>query len=427
MAAIVRKRKWTHNGAQSEAWTVRYYDLKGVRRQRTLRTRREADDFAANTHIDLKKGVHIADRDSVTVSQAGQLWLEDCRQRGLEHFSVKRNEQHLLAHIAPRIGYLRLNQITVPAVNAFKARLRDEGVSKSLARMIVVSLGSIISYAQGEGLTSTNAVRDVARTKDNGSRKVEARADAPVEKGKDFPLPSEVRKILLKTAGRDHAIIAVLAFAGLRSSELRGLRWSDLDLDEHILKVRQRADQRGKIGNPKSKTSRRDIPLLPLVVKALEAWRKKCPLTKTGEKGPDGKPIKRLELVFPNSAGSVEDHHHLERRVWHRAQIAAGITAPAVYKRTGKPKLTKKVKGEQKVEQLVGAKYSGLHSLRHAYASWSLTPREKGGAGVNMKVLQHRMGHSDIGTTMNLYTHLLPHDDLKKEMKEVEEAFWGAK
>ena len=425
MAAHVRKRKWTYKGVQSEAWIVRYYDIKGVRRLKTFRTRKEADDYAANTHIDLKKGVHIADRDSVTVSQAGQLWVEDCRQRGLELFSVKRNEQHLLTHIAPRIGHLRLNQITVPAVNAFKARLRDEGVSKSLARMLVVSLGSIISYAQGEGLTNTNAVRDVARTRDNGDKKIESREEAPVEKGKDFPLPNEIRTILLKTTGRAHAIIAVLAFAGLRSSELRGLRWIDIDLDEHILKVRQRADQRGNIGPPKSKTSRRDVPLLPLVVKALEAWRKECPLTNTGKKDADGKPIKELILVFPNSAGNVEDHHHLEKRVWQRARIAASIIAPAIHKRTGKPVLGKH--GEMKGKQLTGAKYQGLHSLRHAYASWSLERREKGGAGVNMKVLQVRLGHTDIQTTMNLYTHLLPHEGVKEEMEEVEAAFWGAK
>jgi hypothetical protein len=50
-------------------------------------------------------------------------------------------------------------------VNAFKARLLSEGVSQSLAKMIFVSLGSLIAYPMGEGLASTNAVRDVARTK----------------------------------------------------------------------------------------------------------------------------------------------------------------------------------------------------------------------------------------------------------------------
>jgi integrase len=424
MAAIVRKRKWTYRGVQSEAWTVRYYDMKGVRRRKTFATRKEADTFAATTTIDLQKGVHIADRESVTVAQAGQLWVADCRQRGLEHSSIARNEQHLVGHIAPRIGAKRLNQITVPAVNAFKARLLSEGVSKSLARMIVVSLGSILSYAQGEGLVSMNAVRDMRRVKQNGDKQIEAREDEAVEKGKDFPQPKELREILVKTTGRTHAIIATLGFCGLRSSELRGLRWCDLDLDEGILKVRQRADQRGRIGPPKSKTSRRDIPMLPLVVRALEAWRKKCPLTRTGEKDADGKPIKRLELVFPNSAGGVEDHHHLERRVWQRAQIAAGITAPAVHKRTGKPVLGKH--GEMRGKQLTGAKYRGVHSLRHAYASWSLLEREKGGAGVNMKVLQVRMGHSDIRTTLNLYSHLLPNAGVRKEMEEIEAAFMAA-
>jgi integrase len=425
MAAIVTRRKWTYKGEEKQAWIVRYYDMKGVRRLKTFRVRKDADSFAASTTIDLQRGVHIADRDSVTVAQAGLLWVADCEQRGLEPASVTRNRQHLEGHISPRIGAKRLNEITVPAVNAFKARLLSEGVSQALARMIVVSLGSILSYAQSAGLVATNAVRDMRRVKQNGDKQIEARAEKPVEKGRDFPLPAEIRMLLQKTTGRTHAIIAVLAFCGLRSSELRGLRWVDIDFDEHILKVRQRADQRGKIGAPKSKASRRDIPMLPLVVRALEAWREEGWLTRTGEKGADGKPIKKLDLVFPNSAGGVEDHHHLERRVWQRAQIAAGITAPAVHKRTGKPVLGKH--GKLKGKQLTGARYQGVHALRHAYASWSLLEREKGGAGVNMKVLQARLGHSDIRTTMNLYAHLLPHVGVKKEMEEVEAAFWSAK
>jgi integrase len=76
-----------------------------------------------------------------------------------------------------------------------------------------------------------------------------------------------------------------------------------------------------------------------------------------------------------------------------------------------------------KGRQLTGAKCSGLHALRHAYASWSLERREKGGAGVNMKVLQVRMGHTDIQTTMNLYAHLLPQEGVKKEMADIEAAF----
>jgi integrase len=404
---------------------VRYYDMKGVRRRKTFQTRKEADLFASSTTIDLDKGVHIPDRDSVTVAEAGKLWVADCEARGLDHFSVKRNRQHVEGHIAPRIGSTRLNAITVPAVNAFKARLLSEGVSQSLAKMVLVSLGSLIAYAQGEGLASTNAVRDVARTKKaQADKRIEERHEEPVKKGKDFPLPTELREILAKATGRTHAIVAVLAFTGLRSSELRALRWVDTDLDEHMLTVSQRADQRGEIGSPKSKTSRRTVPLLPLVVRALETWREQCPLTRTGEKGADGKPIKKLELVFPNSEGGVEDHHNLERRTCQRAQFAAGITARAVHKRTGKPVLGKH--GETKGKQLTGARYQGLHSLRHAFASWSLERREKGGAGVDMKTLQVRMGHSSYKVTADLYTHLLPQAGVKKEMADIEAAFLAA-
>ena len=48
---------------------------------------------------------------------------------------------------------------------------------------------------------------------------------------------------------------------GLRSSELRGLRWSDADLKQNLLHVRQRADRYGKIGKPKSKAGQATVPI----------------------------------------------------------------------------------------------------------------------------------------------------------------------
>jgi len=52
-----------------------------------------------------------------------------------------------------------------------------------------------------------------------------------------------------------------------------------------------------------------------------------------------------------------------------------------------------------------------LHSLRHFYASWCINPRTDGGLELPPKVVQHRMGHSSITMTMDVYGHLFPSGD----------------
>jgi integrase len=52
------------------------------------------------------------------------------------------------------------------------------------------------------------------------------------------------------------------------------------------------------------------------------------------------------------------------------------------------------------------AKYTGLYSLRHFYASWCINRRADGGLELPAKVVQERLGHSSIAMTMNTYGHL---------------------
>lgn len=77
----------------------------------------------------------------------------------------------------------------------------------------------------------------------------------------------------------------------MRLSELRGPRWSDVDLEAGVIHVRQRADAWCRIGPPKSKAGKRDIPLAPIVVNALKQWQTECPKS-------------RLYLVFATPRGN---------------------------------------------------------------------------------------------------------------------------
>jgi integrase len=58
-----------------------------------------------------------------------------------------------------------------------------------------------------------------------------------------------------------------------------------------------------------------------------------------------------------------------------------------------------------------GPKYTGLHSLRHFFASWCINRRKDGGLELPVKTVQERLGHSSIVMTMDTYGHLFPRGD----------------
>ena len=65
------------------------------------------------------------------------------------------------------------------------------------------------------------------------------------------------------------------------------------------------------------------------------------------------------------------------------------------------------------------AKYTGLHALRHLYASWLINRKKDGGGELPAKTVQ-AMGHSSISVTMDAYGHLFPGSDDGSELAEAE-------
>jgi integrase len=173
-------------------------------------------------------------------------------------------------------------------------------------------------------------------------------------------------------------------FTGLRASELRGLRWDNIDFDHHELHVRQRADISGTIGKPKSKAGTRTIPLPPIVANTLRDWK-----LQSGA---------GAVLVFSRENGRPLNYNVVQN-AWHVVQIAAGV-----------------------VDSEGGPKYAGLHALRHFYASWCINRKADGGLELPMKVVQARMGHASIQMTADVYGHLFPRTDDDSELAAAERA-----
>ncbi len=384
----VRRRTWRNNdGSQGEAWVVAYPDQAGKRRIKNFDRRRDADAYHAVVGVEVRAGNHAADSQSVTVAEATRLWLESCDAARLERSTVTAYRQHVGLHIVPLLGAMKLSQLTVPTVRRFEDELRIDR-SPAMVRKILGSLSSILTDAQERGLVVQNVVRGLRSRRQRGKdRRADKRQRGKLRIAVDIPSPDEVRAIIAQLDGRWRSLFLTAIFAGLRSSELRGLRWPDVDLKRNELHVRQRADRYSKMGPPKSEAGERTIPLAPMLANTLREWKLVCP---KGE----------LELVFPNGVGRIESHANIVNRGFIPVQIAASI-----------------VTAEGK------AKYTGLHKLRHFYASWCINRHADGGLELPLKIVQARLGHASVQMTADRYGHLFPRGDDGAELAAAEQAF----
>ncbi|MBV8118599.1 MAG: hypothetical protein JO081_01515 [Alphaproteobacteria bacterium] len=82
--AKVRKRTWTDAKGEQSAWVADYIDEKRRRHIRTFKTRREANTWLDETKIESRQGVHTPASESVTIAEAGQLWLAEPEREELE-------------------------------------------------------------------------------------------------------------------------------------------------------------------------------------------------------------------------------------------------------------------------------------------------------------------------------------------------------
>jgi integrase len=369
--AKVRKRVWSNAKGEQTAWVADYLDQNKKRHIKTFATKREATAWLA-AKIEVRQGTHTPERTSLTVAEAGRLWIEQAETDELEASTIRQYRQHLDLHIKPQIGSIKLVELGRGTVKDFRNTLIAKGRSQVMAKKVLSSLGAILADAMDGGRVARNVVREQAQARSR-RKQTEKRHKKELQEGVDFPTKDEIRAMLAAGRGRVRALVVTAIFTGLRASELRGLSWEDVELDRAVLTVRQRADRWNTIGSPKSDAGKREVPLAPTVVNTLKEWRLACP------KG-------TLGLVFPNSKGNVETLPSIHNRALAPLQKAASIVSPH--------------KG--------GPKY-GMHSLRHVAASLFIEQ------GFTPKRVQALMGHSTIQTTFDVYGHLFksPEGDQK--------------
>jgi integrase len=374
----IRKRTWAgSDGSPRQAWLVDYRDQSGQRRSKQFLRKKEAEAYADNAKLEVRQGRHTHDRDSITVTVAADLWIDAAEAEGLERSTIKRYRELARVHIVPRFGALKLSALTKAHVQDFRMELLQSG-SRSMASKIIRALSAILTNAMEIGAVAQN----VASTVKVGRVKREAAKVVPPDR-------ADLKAMIAAASETERPFILTAITTGLRSSELRGLRWRDIDLEAGTVTVRQRADQWGEIGPPKSEAGRRTIPIPPELTKELKRWKLRSPTSK-------------LDLAFPSTTGTPLRHNNLLRRVYFPLQVRAGLGVPKLDK-SGEP-----VVGADDEPVLTG-KYA-FHSLRHAAASGWIESR------IDLKRLQSWIGHENIQLTLDTYGHLLADQERDAEL-----------
>jgi integrase len=319
---------------------------------------------------------------SITLVQAAEDWIKSVELEKRERATLLQYRQ-LAHHITTRIGNYKLASLTAVRLNGFRDELLD-GMSTAMARKVLVALKSLLRDAQRRGSVGQNVALSLKRIDAN------RRGERRLQIGVDIPNAEEIKMLIAAMPERWRPMLLTAIFTGLRASELRGLRWEDVDLKSGELHVRQRADRFNAIGEPKSKAGKRTVPLGPLVLNTLRAWKLRCPRSELG-------------LVFPTPGGGVRRHSALFHAFGDIVRKAGLLDAE------GNPK------------------YTGLHALRHFYASWCINRRADGGLELPLKNVQERLGHSTIVLTADRYSHLFPRGDDGAELAAAERALLGSR
>jgi integrase len=343
-----------------------YVPTRSGRKRRTVygRTRDEAAGKLADLLAQARRGVPVAEK-GWTVERYLTYWLSEVVEQERRPATVVTYRKIVERFIVPRIGRVRLDRLSPQDVrrllNASREEVqrggRNDGqpLSPRMVQMIHAVLRNAIEHAVREELVPRNVVKLV-------------RVPAPqYEVGTGLTVAQARRVLGLVERDRLRAVYVLALTVGLRKGELLGLRWGDVDLDGAELHVRQ-ASQRvaGELHftEPKTRHSRRTLPLPGMTVDALREHRSR----QAADRLSAGPAWVDSGLVFTTARGTPIEPRNLNRH-WYGVRDRAGLSGVR------------------------------LHDLRHTCVTLLLD------AGVPPHIVQAIAGHSGIEVTMTIYAH----------------------
>jgi integrase len=189
---------------------------------------------------------------------------------------------------------------------------------------------------------------------------------------------AEMERLLAAASSRYRTAIACGLFSGLRLSELLGLTWADVDLGEHVLKVRYQLSRQGERVALKTLAARRDVILMSQLARELDATRAASPFSED------------RDLVFSATSGQTIGHRNITARGLAKAADRAGLDGVT------------------------------FHVLRHTFASILIAQ------GRDPVFVSRQLGHTNAAITLRVYAHLFDAERHARKAREGLEGEYGA-
>lgn len=399
----IRKRLWSPNSkgkfqnAQGKrfdkmCWQLDYKDQDGKRKVVSFKTQGEAKEAEIKIRGEVANKTHVPRSKSITVADAAKRWLNvkgnpNGRRRAVEASTLRNYRQHCRDYIKPALGTVKLVDLRRSDVDSFvdKRLLGEYGLSRAMAHKVLVSLKSIIKLAVEDENVGRNVATGITIDQDTSTEKAEVEIPSKEEIAALAATMNELCEdpspAIAKAWQARRAFVLTAIDTGMRASELRGLKWENVDFENGVIRVRDRADENGEFGELKSPKANRDIPVSSTLLQVLRVHNLAQGRHRT--------------LVFGTSADKPQALANIFARCWKPLQIKAGLC--------------------DEVDGRLVHRYK-FHSLRHYHASVLIDDSD-----TTLKEVQEEMGHADIQMTMNTYAHIMKseeHDEKRRRRAE---------
>ena len=217
-------------------------------------------------------------------------------------------------HVIPAIGQVPLTKVTAETIWQLRADMAKAGVGDSATRKTLVTLQSMLQRAVEWGRIDSNPAKLVRKPPATRTHVIRPLPPLDVEK---------IRKALLdEDLHLDAALIAVLAYAGLRPGEALGLRWHDIG--ERTILV-ERSVAFGKLKTTKTGKTR-TVKLLQPLAETLDTWKR---VTRTHAADRPHLPFPGWFSLGPRPRQQLAQAHLRRRRAGRRALPDAPLRPPA--------------------------------------------------------------------------------------------------
>ena len=338
------------------------FQINGVRYQGYSRKKREAEAAERKARAAAEQGFHL-EGGRVTLTAWAERWFTVYKAPFVKASTLETYKRVYRVHIAPELGEIKLCQLRADHIQACINNLAQRR-GRSVLRLVMCVLSGILKRAFCDGVIMQNPAERILLPKTERPREAVSLSDqekaAFLASAKESAYYNEYRLATL---------------TGMRAGEVLGLTWDSVDFDRHEINVTYSMQRTGsgKLGEPKTETSRRIIPLVPDALDILRAQRKKQKEDRL-KAGSRWKQSRELSgLVFTSARGRGV---HYESMAGDIRSISAGLTSSGA----------------------VRNRFT-FHSLRHTFATSAYN------AGMTAKTLQKILGHSSVAITNDIYIH----------------------